>query len=53
MQKKEDIKPDIKEVPDRGETIGLMEPMLIGESSIRRGEITVSEAVWPFFPEPG
>jgi len=38
--KKEDIKPDIEEAPDRGETIGLMEPMLIGESSIRRGEIT-------------
>ncbi|NKE48627.1 Fic family protein [Roseomonas frigidaquae] len=38
--KKEDMKPDIDEAPDRGETIGLMEPMLIGESSIRRGEIT-------------
>lgn len=38
--KKEDIKPDIEAAPDRGETIGLMEPMLIGESSMRRGEIT-------------
>ncbi len=25
---------------DRGETIGLMEPLLIGESSPRRGEVT-------------
>jgi len=37
---KETTKPDIEEAPDRGETIGLMEPMLIGESSMRRGEIT-------------
>ena len=37
---KEDIEPDIKEAPDRGETVGLMEPMLIGESSGKRGEIT-------------
>jgi len=34
-----DTKPDIEEVSDRGEPIGAMEPMLIGESSNKRGEI--------------
>lgn len=38
--KKQDTEPDIKGLIDRGETIGLMEPMLIGESSRKRGEIT-------------
>ena len=33
------MQPDIKEAADRGEPIGLMEPMLIGESSGKRGEI--------------
>jgi hypothetical protein len=35
-------KADIPAAPpaDRGETIGLMEPLLIGESSPRRGEVT-------------
>lgn len=37
--RKADAKPDIKEVADRSETIGLMEPMLIGESSRKRGEL--------------
>ena len=35
-----DIKPDIENRADRGETIGLMEPMLIGESSAKRGAIS-------------
>jgi hypothetical protein len=34
-----DIKPDI-EIADRNETIGTMEPMLIGESSNKRAGIT-------------
>lgn len=35
----EDIKPDISEAEDRGETIGLMEPMIVGESSSKRGRL--------------
>jgi Fic family protein len=41
--KRQDIKPDIKPVTlaaDRGESIGLMEPMMIGESSRRRTVLT-------------
>ncbi|MDM7946656.1 MAG: Fic family protein [Oceanibaculum nanhaiense] len=37
--KKADIKPDISVVADRRETVGLMEPMGIGESSRHRGEL--------------
>jgi Fic family protein len=36
----EDIKEDISPAPDRQETIGLMEPLLIGESSRHRGALT-------------
>lgn len=36
---KEDIKPDIREAEDRGETIGLMEPMIVGESSPKRSRL--------------
>ncbi len=36
----EDIKEDIKAVPDRGETLALMEPLLIGESSRHRAMLT-------------
>jgi len=32
-----DIKPDIKEVEDRGETIGMMEPLLIPQASKYKG----------------
>src|ERR1700678_1270535 len=39
VNKKTDIKPDIKPVSDRGESIGLMEPLLIGESSKHRGAL--------------
>lgn len=40
MSKKEaDIKPDIKAASDRAETIGLMEPMLISETSRHRPEL--------------
>ena len=38
--KKADIKPDIKAAHDRGESIGLMEPMLIGETSRHRASLT-------------
>ncbi|MDZ4790845.1 MAG: Fic family protein [Hyphomicrobiales bacterium] len=38
--KESDIEPDIIEGADRGETVGLMEPMLITESSSKRGELT-------------
>jgi Fic family protein len=41
MTKKEaDIKPDIKAAEDRGETISLMEPLLIGDSSRHRAGLT-------------
>lgn len=36
---KPDTEADIKEVADRGETVGLMEPMLISESSLQRGAV--------------
>jgi Fic family protein len=36
----EDKKADIQEVTDRGESVALMEPLLIGESSPKRGEVT-------------
>ena len=39
VTKKPDIKPDIKAVSDRGESIALMEPLLIGESSKHRGAL--------------
>ena len=39
VNKKPDIKPDIKPVSDRGESIALMEPLLIGESSKHRGAL--------------
>lgn len=37
---KDDKKPDISEAADRGETVGLMEPMLIYESSGKRNALT-------------
>lgn len=37
---KADIEADIAKAKDRGETIGLMEPLLIGESSRHRGALT-------------
>jgi Fic family protein len=40
MNKKADIKEDIKAAEDRGETISLMEPLLIGERSRHRGRLT-------------
>ena len=40
ISRNEDIEPDIKDTPDRGETIGLMEPMLVGESSAKRGDLS-------------
>lgn len=40
ISRNEDIEPDIKDPPDRGETIGLMEPMLVGESSAKRGDLS-------------
>jgi Fic family protein len=41
MQKHaEDKKADIQGVVDRGESVALMEPLLIGESSRKRGEVT-------------
>ena len=40
VRKKPDIKADIKPVTDRGESIGLMEPLLIGEGSQHRGALT-------------
>src|SRR5215207_9172829 len=38
--KEPDIKEDIKPAKDRGESIGLMEPLLIGESSRHRTALT-------------
>jgi hypothetical protein len=38
--KKADIKQDIKAAKDRGESVSLMEPLLIGESSCRRPGLT-------------
>lgn len=35
-----DMEPDMKEVSDRGESTGLMEPLLIGESFRLRGPLT-------------
>src|SRR6267142_3876107 len=40
MDTKADIKADIQPVKDRGETVGLMEPLLIGETSRHRGALT-------------
>lgn len=37
---KADIEADIKPVTDEGENITIMEPLLIGENSIHRGELT-------------
>ncbi len=39
VTEKPDIKADMKPAPDRGESIGLMEPLLIGESSRQRGSL--------------
>ena len=39
VSKKPDIKADITPVADRDESIGLMEPLLIGESSKQRGAL--------------
>src|SRR5271166_4133823 len=39
VSKKPDIKADIGPVADRDESIGLMEPLLIGESSKHRGAL--------------
>ena len=39
VKKEPDIKADIKPVSDRNESIGLMEPLLIGESSKHRGAL--------------
>ena len=35
-----DIEADIKTAEDRGETVSLMEPILIGEGSRHRAELT-------------
>src|SRR5690348_7210086 len=40
MNKKADIKEDIKAAKDRGELVSLMEPLLIGEGSRHRGALT-------------
>src|SRR6202045_1173680 len=40
MKCEPDIKADIKAAEDRGETTGLMEPLLIGETSRHRGKLT-------------
>ncbi|EQD79050.1 hypothetical protein B1B_00401, partial [mine drainage metagenome] len=41
MAKKEaDLKADIKATKDRGESIGLMEPLLIGDDSRHRAALT-------------
>jgi len=40
MNKESDIKADIKAVDDRGENASLMEPLLIGETSRHRRELT-------------
>ncbi len=39
-KKSEDIKPDTKPVKDRGETLSLMEPLLIGSGSRHRPALT-------------
>lgn len=39
-RKEADIKPDIKPVKDRGETVSLMEPLLISDSSSNRASLT-------------
>src|SRR5229473_7028735 len=38
--KEADIKSDIKAAEDRGETVSLMEPLLIGDSSRHRADLT-------------
>ena len=40
MSSKADTKEDIVTAPDRGESIALMEPLLIGETSRHRGKLT-------------
>ena len=40
MKKKADIEADIEAAKDRGESTGLMEPLLIGEGSRHRGALT-------------
>jgi Fic family protein len=40
MNKKPDIKGDIRAAQDRGELVSLMEPLLIGEDSRHRGALT-------------
>src|SRR5260370_25374031 len=40
MSLKPDTKEDIVTAPDRGESIALMEPLLIGETSRHRGKLT-------------
>src|SRR5882762_6463813 len=40
MSSNADTREDIVTAPDRGESIGLMEPLLIGESSRHRGKLT-------------
>src|SRR6202011_3831488 len=40
MEKKADIKADIKAAKDRGESTALEEPLLIGETSRHRGALT-------------
>ena len=40
MNKKPDIKEDIKAEEDRGEMVSMMEPLLIGEGSRHRGALT-------------
>jgi Fic family protein len=40
MSRKADIKADITVAIDRGETVSLMEPLLIGETSGHRGKLT-------------
>src|SRR5436309_261478 len=39
-KKKADLKADIKSVQDRGESVGLMEPLLISETSRHRAALT-------------
>src|SRR5438132_4163523 len=39
-EKEADIKADIKSVTDRGESVGLMEPLLISETSRHRAALT-------------
>src|SRR5579859_7550851 len=40
MKSEADMKADMEAVADRGENVSLMEPMLIGQSSRFRGELT-------------